>query len=66
MEREKIIKILNIKSIMKTKTIYTPTGEVFENRKAAKEKMGHYNYDRALKAGLFTFITTYDPSDVII
>lgn len=51
---------------MKTKTIYTPTGEVFENRKAAKEKMGHYNYDRALKAGLFTFITTYDPSDVII
>lgn len=37
---------------MNTRCIYTPTGEVFENRKAAKTKMGHYNYDRALRAGV--------------
>ncbi len=51
---------------MNTRCIYTPTGEVFENRKAAKTKMGHYNYDRALRAGLFTFISTYGPTDIII
>jgi hypothetical protein len=45
---------------------HVPSGETFENRKEAKVKMGHANYNRALKAGEIMFITTYRPTDIII
>ena len=32
------------------------SGEIFENRKEAKLKMGHANYNRALSAGQIEFI----------
>lgn len=34
------------------------TGEIYENRKEAKLKMGHSNFNRALKGGHLTFLNT--------
>ena len=36
------------------------TGEIYENRKEAKLKMGHSNFNRALKDGHLTFLNTDD------
>jgi len=33
------------------------TGIIYENRKEAKSRMGHYEYDRALKEREFIFLT---------
>jgi len=32
-------------------------GDAYENRKEAKRKMGHSNYNRALHDGLLMFVT---------
>ena len=40
--------------------------EVYENRKEAKIKMGHSNFNRALKNGEMLFLKTYRPTDIII
>ena len=45
---------------------HVPSGEVYENRKEAKIKMGHSNFNRALKNGEMLFIKTYRPTDIII
>lgn len=45
--------------------IYTKTNERFPNRKEAKKKMGHANFNRALENGEITFIT-YGETDIII
>ena len=37
--------------------INTRTGDAYENRKEAKRKMGHSNYNRALHDGLLMFVT---------
>ena len=34
------------------------TGEIYENRKEAKLKMGHSNFNRALKGGHLAFLNT--------
>lgn len=34
------------------------TGEIYENRKEAKLKMGHSNFNRALKDGHLAFLNT--------
>ena len=45
---------------------YKPTGKIYENRKDAKEDLGHSVFNKALKDGKIDFITIYEPSDVII
>lgn len=48
-----------------TKLIYRPSGEVYKNRKEAKEQMGHGNFNRAMKNGDIVFITARAPFDII-
>ena len=49
---------------------HIPTGNQYKSRKEAKEKMGHYNYNRELKLHNFIFndinIQTYDTDDIIL
>ncbi len=47
------------------------TGETFANRKEAKVKMGHANYNRAIKQGNILVwkedeVTIHDACDIII
>lgn len=42
------------------------TNEVYENRKEAKEKMGHANFNRALKNKELQIVLHSNPLDVII
>lgn len=49
--------------------IHLPTGTKFSSRKEAKEKMGHYVYNRELKLHNFMFtdmnIQIYNTDDII-
>ena len=36
------------------------TGIIYESRKDAKSRMGHYEYERALKEREFIFLTNTD------
>lgn len=49
--------------------IHIPTGTKFSSRKEAKEKMGHYVFNRELKLHNFMFsdnnIQTYDTDEII-
>lgn len=45
--------------------IYTKTQETFPNRKVAKQKLGHANYNRAVENGEITYIA-YEKTDVIL
>ena len=49
-----------------TKIVYLPTGEKFDNRKDAKQRIGHAKYNKAIKNGDMVFITTYDFGSIII
>ena len=49
-----------------SKIKHVPSGEVYENRKEAKIKMGHSNFNRALKNGEMLFLKVYRPTDIII
>ena len=44
--------------ILSMKTLYKPTGQIFNSRKEAKEILGGSFYRNALKYGDITFITT--------
>ena len=46
---------------MKQTIKYLPTGQTFDNR-----KLGHSNFNHALRDGKIVFITTYSPTDIII
>ena len=48
-----------------SKIKHIPSGEIYENRKEAKIKMGHSNYNRALKHGEILFLSLYRPTDII-
>lgn len=50
----------------KSKIVYLPTREKFENRKEAKLKIGHAKYNKAVKNGDVVFITSYDFGSIII
>ena len=50
---------------MDTRILHIPSGAVYANRKEAKLKMGHNNYNRALHRRQMLFLSTYSPSDVI-
>ena len=41
------------------------TNEIYENRKVAKQRMGHANFNRALKNGDIEIIV-YKETDIII
>lgn len=51
---------------MDTRVKHVPSGAVYANRKEAKIKMGHGQYNRALKNGEMLFVSTYKPFDIII
>lgn len=51
---------------MDTRILHIPSGVVYENRKQAKQQMGHGNYDRALRRHLMLFTSSYGPGDLII
>ena len=42
------------------------TGETYANRKQAKLKLGHSNYNRAIKEQKIVLIKVYDASEIII
>lgn len=46
--------------------VHIPTKKKYANRKDAKEDMGHYNYNRALKNGELINVITHDVNDIII
>lgn len=50
---------------MKTKLQHIATGMVYANRKDAKLKMGHSNYNKAIRNGQMLFVNTYDLNDVV-
>lgn len=58
----------NIKySNMYNSTIkHLKTGVVYQNRKEAKQALGHNGYNKALSRGEFLFVKTYSPCDIII
>lgn len=43
--------------------IHRPSNTKYENRKEAKTKMGHYDFNKALKRGEFVLI--HDKNDII-
>ncbi len=45
---------------MSSRIKHIPSGEIYENRKEAKMKMGHANYNRANSRREFVFL---DPRD---
>ena len=51
---------------METRLLNTLSGEVFENRKDAKERMGHSNFNRALRDGNILFMSNYSPTDILL
>lgn len=51
---------------METRLINTLSGEVFENRRDAKERMGHSNFNRALRDGYILFLNNYSPTDILL
>lgn len=51
---------------MNTLVKHLPSGEVFANRKEAKLKLGHSNYNKALKNGEIAFVTVFKVLDTII
>lgn len=68
---ESLFSEMNIKPIIidkmdNSKIKHVPSGEVYENRKEAKVKMGHGNFNRALKNGEIFFLKTYGPTDIIL
>lgn len=43
------------------------TGEIYENRKQAKEILGHANFNRMLKNGEIYFkVKLFNPTDIIL
>lgn len=49
--------------------IHKPTGKIFKDRKEAKDILGHYTYNKALRDKEITFhndITIYNNSDIVI
>lgn len=43
------------------------TGEIYENRKQAKEILGHTNFNRMLKNGEIYFkVKLFNPTDIIL
>ena len=50
----------------KTKIVFLPTGEKFNNRKEAKLKIGHAKYNKAVKEGEVILITTHGLGSIII
>ena len=50
---------------METRLLNIISGETFENRKEAKVRMGHSNFNRALRDGNILFLSNYSPTDIL-
>ncbi len=50
---------------METRIMNIQSGIVFENRRDAKMKMGHANYNRALREGNIMFLNNYSTTDIL-
>lgn len=50
---------------METRIKHIPSGEVYANRKDAKQRMGAGNFNRALRAGELIFFSCHNLSDII-
>ena len=50
---------------METRLLDIRSGEIFENRKDAKKRMGHSNFNRALRDGKILFLSNYSPADIL-
>lgn len=51
---------------MKTTIKHVPSGQVFCNRKEAKQQMGHANYNRAVHKNEILVVSTFLPNSIII
>ena len=51
---------------METRLMNIQSREIYENRRDAKVKMGHGNFNRALRDGNILCLNTYSPSDILI
>ena len=51
---------------METRLMNIQSREIYENRRDAKDKMGHGNFNRALRDGNILFLNTYSLSDILI
>lgn len=51
---------------METRLMNIQSREIFENRKDAKVRMGHSQFNRALRDGNILFLNTHSPSDILI
>lgn len=45
--------------------VHIPTKQYFENRKEAKTKLGHSNYNKSWRNGDIMVITPRDKNDII-
>jgi hypothetical protein len=50
---------------METRLLDIQSGDIYENRKDAKMRMGHSNYNRALRDRNILFLNNYTPTDII-
>lgn len=50
---------------MNTQLKHIPTGMVYANRKDAKLKMGHSNYNKAIRCGHMVLVNTYELCDIL-
>lgn len=50
----------------KSKIVYLPTRQKFENRKEAKKELGHSKYNKAVKSGEIVIVTTHGLGSIII
>lgn len=50
---------------METRVKHVPSGEVYANRKEAKQMMGHGRYNRALKDGEMLFGALFKTLDIV-
>lgn len=48
-----------------TRLLNIISGEIFENRKDAKERMGHSNFNRALRDGNILFVNNFNPTEIL-
>lgn len=51
---------------MKTTIKHVPSGQVFCNRKEAKQQMGHANFNRAVHNNEILVVSTFLPNSIII
>ena len=52
--------------MMETRLMDIQSGDIYMNRRDAKVRMGHSNYNRALREGNILFLSNYSPTDILL